>query len=350
MYNYNSDRSDNMKRIILIPAYEPDDKLPTLVKGINRNDFTIIVVDDGSGENYKAIFNETSKYVDKVISYPQNQGKGYALKTGIQYIKDEYKKDYIIVTMDSDGQHTIKDATRLCDYIEKHPDELVTGKRPIQSNTPLRSRIGNTITRFVYHMATGIKLYDTQTGLRAFSDKLTDFHLEVKGNRFEYEMNIILFAPKLGIKIHEIEIETIYIENNSGSHFNTIKDSFRIYKEIFKFSLSSLISFVIDYILYTVLVITTYNITLSNIVARIVSATFNYNINRKVAFKSIKKVPITLIEYAILAIVILVINTIILNIFVNILFINEFLAKVITEILLFFFSWIIQKKIIFASR
>ena len=339
-----------MKKIILIPAYEPDDKLPTLVKGINRKEFTIVVVDDGSGSNYKDIFDETSKYVDKVISYPQNQGKGYALKTGIKYIKDEYKENYIIVTMDSDGQHTIEDATKLCNYIEKHPDELVTGKRPIQENTPLRSRIGNTITRFVYHMSTGIKLYDTQTGLRAFSDKLTDFHLEVKGNRFEYEMNILLFAPKLGIKIHEIEIQTIYIDKNSGSHFNALKDSYRIYKEIFKFSISSLISFVIDYFLYTILVLTTNNITISNIIARVISATCNYNINRKIVFKSIKKVPITLIQYAILAITILIVNTILLNAFVNLLYINEFIAKILTEIILFFFSWFVQKKLIFASR
>ncbi len=350
MYNYSNDRSDIMKRIILIPAYEPDDKLPNLVKGINKEDFTIIVVDDGSGKDYQHIFDETAKYVDKVISYPTNQGKGYALKTGIKYIKDEYKEDYIIVTMDSDGQHTIEDATKLCNYVEKHPKELATGKRPIQENTPLRSRFGNTITRFVYHMTTGIKLYDTQTGLRAFTDKLTDFHLEVKGNRFEYEMNILLFAPKIGIKIHEIEIQTIYIDNNSGSHFSTIKDSYRIYKEIFKFSLSSLISFIIDYILYTILVLTTSNITVSNVVARVVSATCNYNINRKIVFKSIKKVPITLIQYAILATVILIVNTLLLNAFVNLLYLNEFVAKILTEVILFFFSWYVQKKLIFASR
>ena len=227
-----------MKKIILIPAYEPDDKLIKLVNDLSKEDFDILIIDDGSGLNYKNVFNKCEEHCN-VISYEMNQGKGYALKTGFKYIKDNYKEEYIIVTMDSDGQHTIKDAKKLIDEIIINKDILVLGKRIRSEKTPIRSRLGNSITRFVYKFTTGLDVYDTQTGLRAFSNKLIDYMLEIEGNRFEYEMNVLLKCAKDKIIIREIVIQTIYIDNNSKSHFNGIKDSYRIYKNIIKFLLSS---------------------------------------------------------------------------------------------------------------
>ena len=176
----------NKKLIVLIPSYEPDEKLTKLIKNLNKNKITSIVVDDGSGKDYKEIFDNLDT---KVISYEKNQGKGHALKEGYKYIKDNYK-EYVVVTMDSDGQHRIEDALNLYNYILKNDDTLVLGKRPRGEKTPLRSKIGNGITRFVFHIVSGQDVYDTQTGLRAFSNKLIDYMLEVKGERFEYEMNV----------------------------------------------------------------------------------------------------------------------------------------------------------------
>ncbi|MBR3161690.1 MAG: glycosyltransferase [Bacilli bacterium] len=334
-----------MKRIALIPSYEPDDKLIKIVKDLINNNFIVVVVNDGSKEKYDKIFSNI-KDISKVLEYKNNQGKGYALKYGMKYIKNNYN-NYIIVTMDSDGQHTVKDANKLCDYIEKHPDEFAIGKRIRGQNTPLRSKIGNSITMMVYKLATGVSIYDTQTGLRCFSNKLIDFNLNIKGNRFEYEMNVLLEAPLNNIKIKEIEIETIYYkDNNSNSHFNTIKDSFRVYKEIIKFSLSSIISFIIDYISYIIFILFINNITISNIIARIISATCNYIINKKIVFNSKRKTNKSLPEYIILAIFILIINTFILNILVYIRF-NKYIAKIIVELILFLFSWQVQKRRIF---
>ena len=217
------------KVIVLIPSYEPDEKLINLVKKIK---YDVIVVNDGSNNTYDNIFKNVKKYA-KVISYDNNMGKGYALKTGFKYIKDNYK-NYIIVTMDSDGQHSVNDIDKLCNYVKKHKDTLVLGKRIRGKNTPIRSYIGNSITRFVYKLVTKNDIYDTQTGFRAFSNELVDFHLNTKGNRFEYEMNILLYGSNK-IKMKEIAIETIYIDNNKSSHFNGLKDSIRIYKQILKF-------------------------------------------------------------------------------------------------------------------
>ena len=338
-----------MKKIALIPSYEPDEKLIELVEELKKTQVDIIVVNDGSKEKYNNIF-EKIKEKAFVISYKTNKGKGYALKKGLQFIKEHNTKDYIVVTMDSDGQHTVEDALKLCNYIEKNPTELVLGKRNRDKKIPIKSKIGNEITKIVYKLATGISIYDTQTGLRAFSNILMDKMLNIEGNRYEYEMNVLLQLPKKGIKIKEIEIETIYMYNNSGSHFNIIKDSARIYKQIIKFSCSSLISFFVDYVLYSLLIIITKNIVLSNIVARIISCSVNYTINKNIVFKNKDKIYKSIVKYFALAISILTLNTILLNVFVNKLGINAFIGKIIVEIFLFIISWTIQKKAVFKEK
>lgn len=335
-----------MRKIILIPSYEPDNKLIELVNNLKKEKLDIVVVNDGSGKEYDAIFKKINKK-SKVISYDTNRGKGYALKTGLEYIKENYK-NYIVVTMDSDGQHSVKDAINLSNYAENHLDELVIGKRIRSEKTPLRSKLGNGITMLVYRLTTGVKVYDTQTGLRAFSNNLMDFMINVDGNRYEYEMNVLLLAPSNDIKIKEIEIETIYIENNKASHFNTIKDSYRVYKEIIKYSLSSIISFIIDYIFFTIFSLLT-TVTLSNIFARIISASVNYTINKKVVFKSNKNVITSLLQYAILAICILTLNTCLLNILVNI-GINKYISKIIVEVCLSVISFLVQKRMVFKKN
>ena len=333
-----------MVRVALIPSYEPDDKLIYLTKELVDNNFVVVVVNDGSGKEYNNIFNKV-KDMSVVLEYDSNMGKGYALKYGMKYINSTYDK-YTIVTMDGDGQHTVLDAIRLCNYVEKHPDEFVIGKRIRNENTPLRSKLGNSITMFVYKLVTGVSIYDTQTGLRCFSNKLIDFNLGVRGNRFEYEMNVLLELPLNNIKIKEIEIETIYIDNNSKSHFDTIKDSFMVYKEILKFSVSSILSFIIDYISYIVFIIVVGNISISNVLARIISASFNYVFNKRVVFNSKDRVMKTLGEYIILAVFILFLNTIILNLLVRF-GANKYIAKIVVELVLFYFSWTVQKRKIF---
>jgi len=334
-----------VKEVILIPCYEPDEKIIELIKTINRERFDIVIVDDGSGGNYQNIFN---KIKDKVhlISYTPNMGKGYALKTGIKYIKDKYKKDYFIITMDSDGQHKIGDAIKLLDYTKNNLKTYTLGMRKRNSNTPICSKLGNGITKGIFRLVTGINIYDTQTGLRCFSDKLVNFLLKVPGNRFEYEMNALLLSSKNGIRMHEIEIETIYIDKNKGSHFNAFKDSYLIYKDILKFSLSSIISFLIDYVLFIIFTIFIKSISICNIIARIMSSSINYTMNRKLVFRSNNSLYKSIFSYIILAICVLILNTLLLNIFIYKLMINKFIAKILVEIILFVINYIIQQRFI----
>ena len=334
-----------MVKVALIPAYEPDDELVKLVKELKENKYKIVVVNDGSDKEYNKVFNSIDKDA-KIISYDINQGKGHALKTGLEYIQKTYPES-IIVTMDADGQHTVKDAIKLCEYVKDHPKYVALGSRFRSKKTPLRSKIGNTITMIVFTLLTGSKIYDTQTGLRAFSSIHLPYLLSIEGNRYEYEMNVLLNLNRNRIKCKEIPIEVIYIDNNKASHFKTIRDSYLIYKEIIKFSGSSIISFIVDYILYSISFALTANLIMSNVLARIISGSVNYTINKHIVFKSRKSVLQSAIYYIFLAAIILILNTLILKLLVTAVGINAYIAKIVTELVLFILSYTVQKRFVF---
>ena len=345
-----------MKIIALIPAYEPEESMLNLLEGIKKDtDMDIVVVNDGSSNACDAIFNKAKEFA-KVLEHEVNKGKGRALKTGLGYINDNYSTEYIVVTMDADGQHTIEDALKICKVIEKSPDILVLGKRFFGNDVPLRSRFGNAMTRLVYKLATGVGVYDTQTGLRAFSYKLMLLMLDIKGERYEYEMNVLMECPKNGIEIKEVDIATIYINNNNSSHFNVLKDSYRVYKEIFKFCAASSVCFLVDYMLYCLGLIFTVSLgkglstVVSNVFARIISSILNFTLNKKVVFKRKGNTLKLAASYFILALFILVGNTLVLKMFVEVLNIESKVAKLITELIFFIISWFIQKFLIFKKR
>jgi putative flippase GtrA len=323
-----------------------------LTEKLKKAGFTTIIVDDGSGKKYSKFFKLAEHYAT-VLTSQKNKGKGCALKKGLQYIKDQFPENSIVVTLDSDGQHTVKDALQVSNCAEANPGCMLLGSRSFSGNVPVRSRFGNKITQFVYRISTGTRIKDTQTGLRAFTSDLIPFLLNVEGERYEYEMNVLLECSHQNIPITEVGIETIYIDNNSASHFDTFKDSFRIYREILKFAASSFTGFLIDYIMYSILVIatgglgTSISIPLSNILARITSASVNFSLNKKYVFKNKDSILRTAIQYFILAAIILAGNTLFLSYLVNSLYMNKFVAKIGTEIIFFTLSWLVQKFIIF---
>jgi glycosyltransferase involved in cell wall biosynthesis len=339
----------------LIPVFEPQDILIDLLREVKKAGFQAVVVNDGSKEAFDQLFFQASEYA-VVLTHSENMGKGRALKTGMKYIQKKYDKDCIVVTLDGDGQHTVKDAVKICRLAQDNPETLVIGSRVLRRDIPLRSWFGNTVTRLVYRIATGRKIYDTQTGLRAFSGLLLPKFYSVKGERYEYEMNMLLYCAYYNIPVKEAEIETIYINENRSSHFHTLWDSCRIYKEIIKFSLSSFVGFLIDYTMYSLLLILTSglgsltSLRIANVGARLVSASVNYSVNRGIVFQSDKSVIRSGLEYFILAVVILIGNTFVLSLLAENWGVNRFAAKIMTEILFFLISWMIQRGIIFRKK
>ena len=174
-------------RVALVPSYEPETVLLDVANELLANSFTVVVVNDGSGHEYDGIFSQLPEEVH-YLCYEDNHGKGYALKYGFQYIKDNFD-NCIVVTLDSDGQHKVMDAVKICDECEKHEENtLVLGSRFFDKKAPFKSRFGNFIARTTFLLSTRHKIYDTQTGLRAFNSNLLEKMIAIKGDRYEYEI------------------------------------------------------------------------------------------------------------------------------------------------------------------
>lgn len=339
--------------VVIIPAYRPDEALASIVDKIWAYGCQIIVVDDGSGSEYETIF---SQIADRCIllHHSENRGKGAAIKTALIYIREELWEEQLIGIMDADGQHAPEDMFRLLEAAGAHRDSLILGVRKVGTDMPLKSRLGNGITRTVFHFVSGVKVSDTQTGLRAFSADFIESMCAVKGERYEYEMNVLLEMVKAGVAIEEVPIETIYRdEENSTSHFRIVRDSIRIYKDILKFTISSLSSFVLDYLLFTIFVFMLPHgagmVIAANIAARIISAFFNYSMNCRFVFHTHRQVR-TAADYFVLAGIILALNNVVLEIFIHSFHMPTQAAKLMTECVLFVFSWLFQNKVIFRKR
>ncbi len=236
-----------MKEIVLIPAYKPDEKLIELVKELNNNGLSAVVVNDGSGSEYDSIFQAASQYAEIVV-HPQNKGKGRALKTGIKYISDNFSDCRYFITADADGQHKVEDILRVRKQL-KDGGEFVLTTRKLRRNIPFRSKFGNDLSRFVYTLATGKYFSDNQSGLRGFSIENASWLLDVKGEKYDYEMNMLYYAAKQSIPVTTIDIEAVYIDGNKSSHFNPLLDTVRIYKLLFNSAKASIISAIIAEIL-----------------------------------------------------------------------------------------------------
>ena len=339
---------------LIIPAYQPDLNLVKLVRLVHaKSDLEIIVVDDGSDADKKVIFDKLDGLAT-VLTHEHNQGKGQSLKTAYAYILERgtYRS---IVTADADGQHKIWDIFRVVNQSQEHPGALILGARAFSGKVPLRSAFGNKLTRFLFNQQTGVAISDTQTGLRAFTTNLLPFMLEVDGQRYEYEMNVLLAASK-SFPILEVPIETVYINDNEGSHFRPIRDGLMIYKEMFKFALSSLSSFIVDYLVYAFFLFVmmavpiSLRILLANGIARVTSSIFNYSTNKHLVFKNKDSVAKTGSGYFGLALGLFILDTLLIRLFYTAFGLNLLISKIVVGFLLFLVSWVIQKKVIFKER
>ena len=342
----------NSKRIALIPAYMPSGSLAGLTEELESQGFFVVIVDDGSGEQFDSIF-EACAYHATVLSHRGNKGKGAALKTGLRFIEKNCDAPYTVVTLDADGQHSVADAVKVCAMAERSLSALVLGCRSFKGEdvkVPKKSLFGNKLTRTVFRMTSGVDVSDTQTGLRAFSDRHVGRMCEISGERYEYEMNVLMEYAGQELPIREVPIETIYIDKNSSSHFRPVGDSARIYKEILKFSASSLCCFVLDYLLFCLFSQLTGSVTAANITARIFSAAANFELNRRLVFASKKSAGRSAAQYFALALFILVCNTLMLKLLVTVTPIGQYAAKLITEVTMFFVSYAVQKTVIFSRK
>ena len=364
---------DVLSCVVLIPSLHPDDKLIAYVKSLTENGFKrILIVDDGSGDDdiYQDIFKTIAQYDNcTVIGYHKNKGKGHALKYGMEYFLENYPDSPGIITADSDGQHTSEGVIAVANKMLEKPDSLVLGSRNFRlGNTPLRSRIGNELTTFFFSLLYGNYLPDTQTGLRGISRQLIPVVKDIEGDRFEYEMNMLTECAMRKIPFSVVEIKTIYIEDNKSSHFNPVKDSIRIYRHLFgnffKYIFSSLMSFLVDISIFTLLDRWLLDALFSGMlggrqatahtyaaaaVARIISSIANFTLNKNFVFNKGSKNG-AFPRYLTLCVLSLATSAISTDLIYRTLNIDKSIIKIVVDTLLYFVNYRVQKAWVFPHK
>ena len=247
----------------------------------------MVIVNDGSEEKCDYIFEAVSKHnFVKMVSHAVNIGKGAALKTGINYILNNFPSCQSIVTADADGQHHPDDILKIVHLAKANYTSLILGCRSFDEDIPLRSKLGNNISKVMYSIFLGLKLQDTQTGLRALPIQLARETLKVKANRYELETEQLILASRMKLSIVQESIQTIYEDNNSSSHFNPVFDSIRIYYALFRYVLSSIATALVDFIAFIMLNPILDNLIYSNLGSRAVALFVQFFLLKNFVFKA----------------------------------------------------------------
>lgn len=347
---------------IVIPSFEPTESLINYVKNLQDAGFLkITIINDGSLPEYDSIFHEISLFEGcKVLRYPFNQGKGHALKTGFLFIKERFLECTHVITVDSDGQHAVEDVCQLADQLLTTSGRVLLGGRDFsQSHVPFKSRFGNRVSSAMFRLFHGIWLPDTQTGLRGFSTDLLPLMLDIKGDRFEYEMTVLTTLAQKNIPIQTVTIQTIYLEGNKSTHFRPVADSLQVMsvllQQLVRFTLSSGLSFLTDYLLAWVLLsqLTPFfqndylRIGVALVTARLISMLVNYSLNKRFVFREEAPKTGTFPKYLFLCAINIALSTYFIESISTWLNLPEILSKVFCDIPLFILNYYVQKVWIF---
>ena len=351
----------NLNVTVVIPALNPDYKMVRLLEEIASGFAHVVVVDDGSSSG-EDCFRKAESAGAVVLRHSVNRGKGAALKTAFSWIVENLPDCRVVVTADADGQHTPGDIGRVANVAQDNPDALTLGVRSFSGKVPFRSRFGNWWTRQIFFALTRLKISDTQTGLRAIPVALLPRMIELEGDRYEYEMRMLVDAKNHPKPPVQVPIDTVYIADNSSSHFNPLKDSMRIYGALIKFCVSSITCFLLDNAIFTAALYAFARLTdwkratgvfVAILVARAISATVNYCCNRSLVFRSNAGKGKSFAKYWALVLAIMALGYLCTAGLSRILDAHGLLItilKITVETVLFFLSYNVQKRWIFKSR
>lgn len=340
-----------MELPILIPAYNPNDALVGIVKSLILNSARrIIIVNDGSMPECNPVFHKLEAINNcHVIHHAVNLGKGRAIKTGLNYYYLNFKDAPGIITADADGQHLAEDIIKVGETFLKYHWALIIGARTFGKDIPLRSLIGNVITKYVFRFATGIIITDTQSGLRCIPRNAVPVFLGMAGERYEYEMNMLISAKQHHLDVREVDIHTLYLDDNKSSHFNPVIDSMKIYFLLLRFSFSSIFASIIDFVFFAVTYKLSSNILTSIIISRLISGNINFFVNKSIVFQSSESVARAIMKYYALIVIMGSIAFISIK-YLSDMGLNVLLAKIVTETVLFIASFSLQRDFIFKKN
>ncbi len=349
---------------VILPSLNPDKKFLGVVDGLEEQGFKhIVVVDDGSDSEHQVYFDKAREAHPDIIvlHHGVNRGKGRGLKTAFAYVDENLPGVKGVITIDGDGQHLVGDIIACGERMLREGDKVVLGCRDFNApGVPARSVAGNKTTARLFRICYGIKLSDTQTGLRAIPRQYLKPFCGIEGERFEYETNMLLNMKRMGIGFAEQPITTVYDPEDYSSHYDAVKDSWRIFKVMFKFLMSSLGSTVIDLTVFYLVMrffgaaAGKYAELLSTAVARALSSFANFNANNAVVFENHKGYKRALLRYYCLCIPQMLVSaglvTLINHLLSNSLPLVATLIKFAVDICLFFISYQIQREWVFSQK
>jgi glycosyltransferase involved in cell wall biosynthesis len=334
----------------VVPAYRPSAALLELIEALAGIGNPIILVDDGSGPEFEAVFARAAALPGvRLLRHEANRGKGAALKTGMGWALENHPDLSGVVTADADGQHHPDDVARVSETLLDSKGALVLGSRTFDGAAPLRSRIGNVLTRGVMHLLLGRKLRDTQTGLRGIPAAMLPQVLQLEANGYEFELEMLILAHHASIPVVEQPIRTIYEAGNPSSHFNPLVDSMKIYFVLLRFASVSLLTALLDNIVFFAAYRRTGHVLGSQVLGRALAVCFNYWMVRRSVFYSRQRHLATLPKY--LALVVLSGSASyggiqLLGVGLGI---APVAAKLMVESLLFFANFAVQRLMIFRN-
>ena len=332
---------------LIIPAYEPEGILLSILTIIKNSFYKIIIVDDGSSGANEKLFIKIGEIPNTVmLKHPKNLGKGAALKTAFKYCIKLDTRSCGAVTMDADGQHCSDDVKKIGTALMNDPYSLHLGKREFTREVPWKSLVGNSITKFVYSIFVGSRLSDTQSGLRGIPLTALPKLLEIKSNAYDYELGMLLFAEQNHVKINEIPITTIYSKNNSTTHFKPLIDSVKIYSVFLKYLINSIVIGIIDLLVFIFVYKQTNEIFVSYFLGRLVFCYCSYKNSTKY-FQASEIMRGQIIRYILLVLCSLFLSYSFASILMLIYGINIIFAKLIAEISLFLYNFSVQQSYIF---
>jgi len=334
---------------VLIPAYRPSAALVDVVRALAERNFPVIlVVDDGSGPEFEAVFAEAGAFAGvQLLRHATNLGKGAALKTGINHALCTVPELVGVVTADADGQHDPGDIERVAAALAANPASLVLGCRTFHQEVPLRSRFGNILTSTIMHALMGRKMADTQTGLRGLPASFALSTLKIESTGYEFELEMLIAAHQLGVGIVEESIRTIYEPGNKSSHFNPIVDSMKIYFVLLRFGSVSVLSALLDSLVFYLAYRHGWPILTSQVAGRVFGVSFNYSMVRSSVFYTHQKHRVVLPKYLALVLASGTASYGGIRLLNSTLGMNPVIAKLLVETLLFFVNFAVQRLFIF---
>ena len=300
---------------VVLPSLDPDEKLVAVVDGLLEYGFShIILVNDGSRqENLHYFYDLAAAHPEiTLLHHEVNKGKGAALKNAFRWFLQNRPEGFGVVTVDGDNQHHPEDTRACCEQMLRSGRPVLGCRDFNQADVPARSSFGNKTTSMIFKIFVGMTISDTQTGLRALPRDVVAQLVDVYGDRFEYETNMLLAFKTRGIAFDEVKIRTVYIEENKSSHFRVIHDSWRIYKLIlahfFRYTISSLVSAVVDTGAFSFLSWALKNLlsgmaltAATGVGARVVSSLLNFFMNKKLVFRTDVDTKTAMLRYYALA-------------------------------------------------